>query len=172
MLTDDTPGGWVALHDATHALGISRQTILQKVKRGELRAVLDRTGRMKGLRIELPRPRNTACSNHAQSAKEQYDHGSKHASMSASSTQRYPWVPSSWWISAIASCARRSGTEPVRARLEIRLEDGLQHQLQARLDHAVGHGRDGRSILPLLQPCVGLDLGGAGSDPISRARCF
>jgi site-specific DNA recombinase len=31
--------------------------------------------------------------------------------------------------------------EPVRARLEIRLEDGLEHQLQGRLDHPVGHGR-------------------------------
>jgi site-specific DNA recombinase len=31
--------------------------------------------------------------------------------------------------------------EPVRARLEIRLEDGLEHQLQGRLDHPVGYGR-------------------------------
>ena len=30
--------------------------------------------------------------------------------------------------------------EPVRARLEIRLEDGFEHQLQAGLDHAVGDG--------------------------------
>jgi len=58
MLTDDTPDGWVAIHHATRALGISRQTILQRVKRGELRAVLTRTGRMKGLRIELPRPQD------------------------------------------------------------------------------------------------------------------
>jgi hypothetical protein len=29
---------------------------LQKVKRGELRAVLTRTGRRKGLRIEIPTP--------------------------------------------------------------------------------------------------------------------
>jgi len=31
-------------------------------------------------------------------------------------------------------------TEPVRARLEIRLEDGFEHQLQACLDHAVSDG--------------------------------
>ena len=31
-------------------------TVLQKVKRGELRAALTRTGRRKGLRIELPAP--------------------------------------------------------------------------------------------------------------------
>jgi DNA invertase Pin-like site-specific DNA recombinase len=58
MLTDSTPDGWVAIHHATRALGVSRQTILQRVKRGELRAVLARTGRMKGLRIELPRPQD------------------------------------------------------------------------------------------------------------------
>jgi predicted site-specific integrase-resolvase len=38
------------------ALGVSRQTVLQRVKRGELRAVHVRTGRRKGLRIEVPRP--------------------------------------------------------------------------------------------------------------------
>ena len=56
MLTDHTPDGWVPLAYATQALGVSRQTALHKVKRGELRAVLTRTGRRKGLRIELPTP--------------------------------------------------------------------------------------------------------------------
>jgi hypothetical protein len=41
---------------ATAALGVSRQTVLQRVKRGELHAVHIRTGRRKGLRIELPAP--------------------------------------------------------------------------------------------------------------------
>jgi DNA invertase Pin-like site-specific DNA recombinase len=54
MVTDTTPNGWVPLAYATQALGISRQTVLQKVKRGELRAILTRTGRRKGLRIEIP----------------------------------------------------------------------------------------------------------------------
>ena len=58
MLTDTTPDGWVALHHASRTLGISRQTVLQKVKRGELRAVLTRTGRRKGLRIEIPTPQD------------------------------------------------------------------------------------------------------------------
>ena len=58
MLTDNAPDGWLALHHASRALGISRQTVLQKVKRGELRAVLTRTGRRKGLRIEVPTPQN------------------------------------------------------------------------------------------------------------------
>ena len=56
MLTDTAPDGWVPLGYATQALGVSRQTVLQKVKRGELRAVLTRTGRRKGLRIEIPTP--------------------------------------------------------------------------------------------------------------------
>src|SRR5690348_10798586 len=56
MLTDTAPDGWVPLGYATQALGISRQTVLQKVKRGELNAVLTRTGRRKGLRIEIPTP--------------------------------------------------------------------------------------------------------------------
>ena len=58
MLADTTPDGWVALHHASRTLGISRQTVLQKVKRGELRAILTRTGRRKGLRIEIPTPRD------------------------------------------------------------------------------------------------------------------
>src|ERR1700745_1606154 len=34
------------------------------------------------------------------------------------------------------------GTEPVGARVEIRLEDRLQHQLQGRLDHPVADRAD------------------------------
>ena len=58
MLTDTAPGGWVPLGYASQALGVSRQTVLQKVKRGDLNAVLTRTGRRKGLRIEIPRPQD------------------------------------------------------------------------------------------------------------------
>ena len=58
MLTDTAPDGWLALHHASRALGISRQAVLQKVKRGDLNAVLTRTGRRKGLRIEVPTPQD------------------------------------------------------------------------------------------------------------------
>jgi DNA invertase Pin-like site-specific DNA recombinase len=51
---DNTPPGYVAMLEATLALGISRQTILQRVKRGELHAVHVRQGRRKGLKIKLP----------------------------------------------------------------------------------------------------------------------
>lgn len=40
--------------EATLALGVSRQTILQRVKRGELQAVHVSQGRRKGLKIKLP----------------------------------------------------------------------------------------------------------------------
>jgi hypothetical protein len=59
MLVDDAPQGWLALHHASRALGVSRQTVLQKVKRGELEAVLTRTGRRKGLRINVSTPADT-----------------------------------------------------------------------------------------------------------------
>jgi transposase-like protein len=56
LLVDDTPGGWLATLEATHVYGVSRQTLLQRVKRGETRAVYLRTGRKKGLRIAPPAP--------------------------------------------------------------------------------------------------------------------
>jgi len=51
---EDAPEGWLAMLEATIALGVSRQTVLQRVKRGELQAVHVRNGRRKGLRIQVP----------------------------------------------------------------------------------------------------------------------
>jgi DNA invertase Pin-like site-specific DNA recombinase len=48
------PEGYVPMLDATRILGVSRQTVLQRVKRGELHAVHVRCGRRKGLRIKVP----------------------------------------------------------------------------------------------------------------------
>jgi DNA invertase Pin-like site-specific DNA recombinase len=59
LFVDDAPDGWVVMQDATKLLGISRQTVLQRVKRGELQAVHVRSGRRKGLRINVPNPTNT-----------------------------------------------------------------------------------------------------------------
>jgi hypothetical protein len=50
---EQAPEGWLPMLEATMALGVSRQTVLQRVKRGELRAVHVRSGRRKGLRIEV-----------------------------------------------------------------------------------------------------------------------
>jgi hypothetical protein len=54
LFVDDAPDGWLAMLEATLAYGVSRQTIMQRVKRGELQAVHVRTGRRKGLRIQPP----------------------------------------------------------------------------------------------------------------------
>ena len=54
LFTDNAPAGWLAMLEATLAYGVSRQTLLQRVKRGQLRAVHVRVGRRKGLRIEPP----------------------------------------------------------------------------------------------------------------------
>lgn len=51
---ETTPPGFVPMIDATKLLGVSRQTVLQRVKRGELQAVHIRQGRRKGLRIKVP----------------------------------------------------------------------------------------------------------------------
>jgi predicted DNA-binding transcriptional regulator AlpA len=51
---ENVPEGYVTMLKATHLLGVSRQTILQRVKRAELHALHVSCGRRKGLRIQLP----------------------------------------------------------------------------------------------------------------------
>ena len=58
LFVDDAPDGWLAMLEATLAYGVTRQTIMQRVKDGRLRAVHVRTGRRKGLRIEPPALQN------------------------------------------------------------------------------------------------------------------
>lgn len=50
----DAPAGYVAMQVATARLGVSRQTVLEWIKRGKLDAVTVRRGRQGGLRIKLP----------------------------------------------------------------------------------------------------------------------
>jgi DNA invertase Pin-like site-specific DNA recombinase/predicted DNA-binding transcriptional regulator AlpA len=50
---EQTPAGYLPMLEATMKLGVSRQTVLQRVKRGELEAVHVRCGRRKGLRIKV-----------------------------------------------------------------------------------------------------------------------
>jgi DNA invertase Pin-like site-specific DNA recombinase len=47
------PPEYLPMIETTMKLGVSRQTVLQRVKRGELQAVLVRQGRRKGLRIKV-----------------------------------------------------------------------------------------------------------------------
>jgi len=44
---------FVTMHEATRTLGVSRQTVLQRVKRGELEVVHVTNGRKKGIRIKV-----------------------------------------------------------------------------------------------------------------------
>jgi DNA invertase Pin-like site-specific DNA recombinase len=50
---EQAPADYVVMQEATRRLGVSRQTVLQRVKRGELTAVHVRCGRRKGLRIKV-----------------------------------------------------------------------------------------------------------------------
>ena len=45
--------GYLPMIEATKALGVSRQTVLQRVKRGELETIHVRQGKRKGLRIKV-----------------------------------------------------------------------------------------------------------------------
>jgi DNA invertase Pin-like site-specific DNA recombinase len=49
---DDEAEGYVPMQEATRILGVTRQTVLQRVKRGELQAIHLRRGKRKGLRIK------------------------------------------------------------------------------------------------------------------------
>jgi DNA invertase Pin-like site-specific DNA recombinase len=52
-IVPEAPPEYLPMLEATMKLGVSRQTVLQRVKRGELQAVLLRQGRRKGLRIKV-----------------------------------------------------------------------------------------------------------------------
>ncbi|WP_433521471.1 hypothetical protein ACQPZ2_29665 [Nocardia pseudovaccinii] len=54
LFVDDAPEEWLAMLEATLAYSVSRQTIMHRVKTGELQAVHVRTGRRKVLRIQPP----------------------------------------------------------------------------------------------------------------------
>ncbi len=50
---EQAPEGYVTMQEATKLLGVSRQTVLQRVKNGELNAVHVYRGRRKGIRINV-----------------------------------------------------------------------------------------------------------------------
>jgi hypothetical protein len=54
LFVEDAPAGYIPILDAIRILGVTRQTVLQRVKRGELQALHVRNGRRKGLRILVP----------------------------------------------------------------------------------------------------------------------
>src|SRR5207237_10232899 len=50
---EEAPPEYLPMIEARTKLGVSRQTVLQRVKRGELQAIYVRCGRRKGLRIKV-----------------------------------------------------------------------------------------------------------------------
>ena len=52
-LVEDAPLDYLPMLEATMKLGVTRQTVLQRVKRGELEALLVTRGKRKGLRIKV-----------------------------------------------------------------------------------------------------------------------
>ena len=52
-IVDQAPPEYLPMLEATMKLGVSRQTVLQRVKRGDLEAMLVTSGRRKGLRIRV-----------------------------------------------------------------------------------------------------------------------
>jgi hypothetical protein len=53
LIVPEVPAGYVTVFQAMRILGVSRQTIMQRVKRGELSVVHVRRGKQKGLRIRV-----------------------------------------------------------------------------------------------------------------------
>lgn len=52
-IASEVPGGWVGLNEAAKALGVARQTVLDRIRRGELAAVHVNRGQRKGLAIDI-----------------------------------------------------------------------------------------------------------------------
>ena len=50
---EEAPPGYVSMFEAMQRLGVTRQTVVQRVKRGELDAIHIRAGRKKALRIKV-----------------------------------------------------------------------------------------------------------------------
>ena len=53
LFVDETPAHYATMQEATRRLGVTRQTVLQRVKRGELEVIHVRRGRQKGIKIKL-----------------------------------------------------------------------------------------------------------------------
>jgi DNA invertase Pin-like site-specific DNA recombinase len=53
LITPQAPPGYVSMPEAMRRLGVSRQTVMQRVKRGELAVVHVSQGKQKGLRIRV-----------------------------------------------------------------------------------------------------------------------
>lgn len=53
LCPQEMPSGWVTLKRAAHELGVTQQTVLNKLKRGELEGVRVRTGARTAWRVRI-----------------------------------------------------------------------------------------------------------------------
>ena len=60
---DEEVQGYIPIPKAIKLLGVTRQTVLQRVKRGELQAIHIRRGKRKGLRIKVIHPQSSLFDN-------------------------------------------------------------------------------------------------------------
>src|SRR5262249_13600198 len=51
-IAEDAPDGYLTVYQTMRLLGVSRQTVWQRVKRGEIDAIHVKQGRKKGLRLK------------------------------------------------------------------------------------------------------------------------
>ena len=55
-VAEQAPDGYLTMFQTMRQLGVSRQTVLQRVKRGEINAIHVKQGRQKGLRLKVIQP--------------------------------------------------------------------------------------------------------------------
>jgi predicted DNA-binding transcriptional regulator AlpA len=53
---EEAPDGYLTMYQTMRLLGVSRQTVWQRVKRGEIKAIHVKRGRKKGLRLNVIDP--------------------------------------------------------------------------------------------------------------------
>jgi DNA invertase Pin-like site-specific DNA recombinase/predicted DNA-binding transcriptional regulator AlpA len=58
-VAEEAPDGYLTMYQTMRLLGVSRQTVWQRVKRGEIQAVHVRQGRKKGLRLKVIRSQSS-----------------------------------------------------------------------------------------------------------------
>jgi hypothetical protein len=55
-VAEQAPDGYLTMYQTMRLLGVSRQTVLHRVKLGEIKAIHVRQGRKKGLRLKVIDP--------------------------------------------------------------------------------------------------------------------
>jgi hypothetical protein len=56
---ENAPEGYLTMKQTMRLLGVSRQTVLQRVKRGDIQTIYVKRGRQKGLRLKVISPQSS-----------------------------------------------------------------------------------------------------------------